>query len=975
MDFGLPHLVSLGGYLRAHAGARVEILDLNYEGGDHARLAKTIEGLGPLLMIGLSCYSSFDYTRVMALAGFLKRAWPEVPLITGGYHASALPGDVVFEGSPFDAVVVGEAERPTLEIVKALLGGGRLARAIWGPDRIEDIDSLPPYAWDLLDRYWPRATSLGRKLQIYLARGCPYRCTFCMERAKSGYKWRPYDPERAVDELVRLGRYTDLSRWVVNIADPLFGFRRRWRREVLEGILAKGVAPRQFWTLTRSDDLEDDDVALLVRARFSVGVGLESGSPEMLTRMQKGNQPGRYLDAVRRLARLARARGLNWAANVIVGHPGETRRTMEETRDFVTELFTSAKETCGWLSVDPFRLYPGAQVHQERAAWERETGAVFYHPTWWRRWYDGAFRAQHIDPSSELTYAERVNFMHDAYAPLVAEVQARFRGQGRSVDRVFERSLAEQRRILGDARRSRMLAMGERARPEAAPPTAVDSPGPVSLRFPLGMNLKDPWIRRREGAVRRLLDAGVLRGEALIEALLTVAPEDWMPHDAARAVLADRAPVVEEGRLPPSLGITSLAMGLEALEPAAGDAAADLTAASGYVAALLARMVGPEGRVLAVHPGGRAGAERLAARVRAREGGDAAPIEVRFAGQLTLPEGPWDRIWIGAALPRAPRPLVHALRDPGGRAVASLGPRFRPQDLAALTRDGERLRERVIARRRAPVLGGRWGWVPARAPREAPAPLTLTRWPAPALAYHVLAHLDIGRDAASLHDPALPRPPWADALEAAWAAAPGRLALHGLALQFEQPAALIGALRSPTAALSGGADRALAAAFADALATAAPAFMAAWGADAEAEARLARAREALAAPLARVRQMFWAQSDAGPPPLLLLDCPALGGCGRGATVGGPRRVAVSLAEPAEHALWQALHEEMHPVTDPLVLAAAPAAARDTRPGAPGWGVHARLEQVAVAATEALLRERAPEHLPAFSRWRARVGAL
>ncbi len=105
MDFGLPHLVSMGGYLRQHTGVRVELLDLNYEGGDHVRLLRTIESLGPLLVVGVSCYSSFDYMRVMALARFLRDHLPGVPLVTGGYHASALPEDVVFDGSPFDAVV------------------------------------------------------------------------------------------------------------------------------------------------------------------------------------------------------------------------------------------------------------------------------------------------------------------------------------------------------------------------------------------------------------------------------------------------------------------------------------------------------------------------------------------------------------------------------------------------------------------------------------------------------------------------------------------------------------------------------------------------------------------------------------------------------------------------------------------------------------------------------------------------------
>jgi len=195
-----------------------------------------------------------------------------------------------------------------------------------------------------------------------------------MERAKTEYAWRAYSPERAIDELRRLKSFTDLSQFVVNIADPLFGFKRRWRREVLESILIHEVVPRQFSTLTRSDDLDDVDVSLL--ARFSMGIGLESGSPRMLQIMQMGNTPERYLGAIERLARFSKGHGLNWATNIIVGHPGETPETLIETRDFLKRLPLTAGDTFGWLSIDPFRLYPGAIVHEQMTAWPAAQAAL-----------------------------------------------------------------------------------------------------------------------------------------------------------------------------------------------------------------------------------------------------------------------------------------------------------------------------------------------------------------------------------------------------------------------------------------------------------------------------------------------------------------------------------------------------------------------------------------------------------------------
>ncbi len=692
MDFGLPHLVSLGGYLRHHTGVRVEILDLNYEGGDHRHLERTLDDLGPFHLVGLSCYSSFDLLRVLTLARFLRRLLPDTPLVTGGYHASAVPEDLLFDGSPFDAVLRGEGERPLTALVEQILGGGSIERGIIDRDVVPDLDELPPYAWDLLDRYWPRAGDIGRKLQIYLSRGCPYHCTFCMERSKSGYAWRAFSPERATDELRRLARRTDLSRWIVNIADPLFGLHRGWRRTVLEDIVREGIQPRQFWTLTRADDLQEEDVSLLARARFSIGIGVESGSPEMLRIMQKGNTPERYLASLERLMRLSKEHRLNWAANIIVGHPGETPETCRETHAFLTRLFTTAPETCGWLSIDPFRLYPGAQVHEQMHAWSATHGARFHHPEWWKSWYDGPFRAQHIDPSASLDYEGRLRFMYEAYAPLVRQVAARFRGQGRGVDRVFARSLAEQAEQMSPRRRDALIARGRRAAQDAQRPDIRASVAIV--RSPIGMQIKDPAVRRREEAVRQLLETGVLRTEAVVCALLEVSPERYLGADATEALLTG--------------GLRLTALALEALGAGAGERAADLYAEAGYNSAILSRLVGANGTVMAVCPGGPP--RRLAigahtaglSNVRVTDGDGTAGAGL---------EGLFDVLLLDAGLPRWPRALRDRMHPEGGRAATYLGPRFRPMDLVCLTRDGDSVRERRLAVARSTPARGAQGWL------------------------------------------------------------------------------------------------------------------------------------------------------------------------------------------------------------------------------------------------------------------------
>ena len=754
MDFGLPHLVSMGGYLLREVGessVRVELLDLNYEGTDHQTLAKRLEELGPLLCIGLSCYSSFDYMRVLTLGRFLKTLYPNVPLLTGGYHASALPSDLIFDGSPFDAVIRGEGEQALSKVVKSLLAGEKLDQPFIDGGVIEELDSLPMYRWDLLNRYWPHAHDIGRKFQIYLSRGCPYRCAFCMERAKSGYQWRAYSPQRALAELEHLSSFTDLERWVINLADPLFGLKRSWRREVLEGMIERGLTPRQYWTLTRSDDLQEEDVQLLAQARFSIGIGMESGSPRMLDIMQKGNKPEAYLAALERLAKLSRKYGLNWAANVIIGHPGEDLASMEESFEFVKKLFTHASETCGWLSIDPFRLYPGALIHEERSRYERQHGTHFYHPTWWREWFDGGLKAELIDPSERLTFEQRVNFMYDRYPALVQQILARFKGQGRSVDQVFRRSIDAQIELISPKRREHLLKAAHHLKVSSSQKTQTEVDHPIAsrLNIPIGLHIRNRETRRREDVIKLLLEVGALRSERVIEALLSVSHDEHLSSDVAEAFLSSpyqAPPLTSRSVQPEVISFYALALGLEALGPCEGDVVLDALAETSYVSALLKCAVGEEGRVVSLRPNRNKGIKlsavsdlnalthlrdwwsRSAERDQSTsdQGEQLDSGKLSYDRQLTLPlngldwkqalsglgDLRFDGIWLGAALPSAPQPLLARLCPPMGRLVTLLGPRFRPQDLVCLSLDeAGTINERRLGRSFAPVAVGQGGWV------------------------------------------------------------------------------------------------------------------------------------------------------------------------------------------------------------------------------------------------------------------------
>jgi len=128
-NFGDSHLVALGSFLEARTGARVEVIDLDYERFLQAPHPERVFGRN-FFVVGISCYSSYDYLTAFYLGREIRRSNPSAILVVGGYHPSARPGDFLDlpgseldEPSPFDHVVVGEGELPLARIVRAAARG------------------------------------------------------------------------------------------------------------------------------------------------------------------------------------------------------------------------------------------------------------------------------------------------------------------------------------------------------------------------------------------------------------------------------------------------------------------------------------------------------------------------------------------------------------------------------------------------------------------------------------------------------------------------------------------------------------------------------------------------------------------------------------------------------------------------------------------------------------------------------------
>src|SRR5258708_35811249 len=106
-----PHLASLAGVVRDRAEPRT--LELDVEAG--AALPALLDQVDAALtddvaLVGLSCWTSMHCLGTLALAERVRARRPELPIVVGGHHPTAVPED--FDAGVCDWVVRGDGENP-----------------------------------------------------------------------------------------------------------------------------------------------------------------------------------------------------------------------------------------------------------------------------------------------------------------------------------------------------------------------------------------------------------------------------------------------------------------------------------------------------------------------------------------------------------------------------------------------------------------------------------------------------------------------------------------------------------------------------------------------------------------------------------------------------------------------------------------------------------------------------------------------
>ncbi|HOA05290.1 MAG TPA: radical SAM protein [Candidatus Fermentibacter daniensis] len=334
-------LASLAGAL-LEAGLEAAIADLMIEGRPEEAYRRLLREYRPDY-VGVT-FTTPLWSEAKRLAAIAREEVPGVVTLAGGVHATTLPEEVLEEGA-FDIVVLGEGERTIVEICRgdppggidgiACMDGGRLVRT---PPRalIDDLDDLPLPAWQLYDlRYYRSPHIAARKNPVgYMEtnRGCNHHCLYCSQTV-FGHNVRAKSPGRVVDEMFRM---LELGFNDIHIKDNNFTADISRASEVCRLLVERGFpAPWALPTGVNVHDVSDDFFRLAKKAGcYQVAFGIESGVDSVLARVNKKQSVEMIRDAVT----MAHRAGIETVGFFMMGLPGDTVETMEETIRFACSL-------------------------------------------------------------------------------------------------------------------------------------------------------------------------------------------------------------------------------------------------------------------------------------------------------------------------------------------------------------------------------------------------------------------------------------------------------------------------------------------------------------------------------------------------------------------------------------------------------------------------------------------------------------
>jgi len=356
------------------AGHEVRFLDLCFERDPVAAASRAARDFAPTI-VGVSV-RNIDNSDAIALRHYTPEAKaifsalrveaPDAKVIAGGAAFGVAP-EALFRDFGVDYAIAGDGERASVALVNALTRGESvgalpgIVRSVGGtvhftpPGEDANLDDLPSpslHRWIDLGRYERH----GATIPIQTKRGCVFKCVYCTYRNVEGWGYRTRNPERVADEIEELSREAGIRSF--DFVDSTFNSPPGHALEVCEAIIRRNMDVHLDTTNFTPAAASDELLATMKRAGFrTLGITAESASDPVLERLEKGFTAAKARDVAERVEKA----GIRALWIFLVGGPGETPATLEETLEFAA--WRLRRGDAVYLTVG-LRIYPGTTLHR-----------------------------------------------------------------------------------------------------------------------------------------------------------------------------------------------------------------------------------------------------------------------------------------------------------------------------------------------------------------------------------------------------------------------------------------------------------------------------------------------------------------------------------------------------------------------------------------------------------------------------------
>lgn len=198
----------------------------------------------------------------------------------------------------------------------------------------EEIDECPTPDRDGFDHKKYQEVCFGdcgkKRASIMMTYGCPFSCDFC-SKPIFGNEVRFRSLDKIFEEIWDIVSYGYDTLW---IADDLFTYDIKFLKSFCDRLIKENL--QISWScLSRVDKVTEEIVKVMKNAGCSkVYFGIESGNDHVLNLMNKKID----VATVRNGVGVFNNNGIDCAGFFIVGYPGETISTIEETFEFALSL-------------------------------------------------------------------------------------------------------------------------------------------------------------------------------------------------------------------------------------------------------------------------------------------------------------------------------------------------------------------------------------------------------------------------------------------------------------------------------------------------------------------------------------------------------------------------------------------------------------------------------------------------------------